>query len=238
MVADGLPEQLALLGRLPDASPQRVLRQAVDLAVVAAPACRAASGVLWRAGDEAPDVCVASHPEAGDLLDQQLAAGAGPVFAARAGTCPVEVPDLADDPRWPRWAAGAVRLGLRAAWTLTRVLDGGDEVIITLYALRPGVLGTADHAAAALVLAQAGTALENSTLYDQVQRTAYQAQEALQVRSVIDQAKGVLMHARGIDADRAFAELRRISQESNVRVADVAAWMIARPTRTDGQPGH
>jgi hypothetical protein len=51
-------------------------------------------------------------------------------------------------------------------------------------------------------------------------------QEALATRAVIDQALGVLMHARKVSAREAFEVLRAASQASNRKVSVVAAEVI------------
>ena len=50
---------------------------------------------------------------------------------------------------------------------------------------------------------------------------------ALDHRAVIEQAKGVLMLAQGVDADEAFLLLRAYSQDSNVKVRDLADRLVA-----------
>jgi AmiR/NasT family two-component response regulator len=45
---------------------------------------------------------------------------------------------------------------------------------------------------------------------------------ALSSRSVIDQAKGILMARHGYDADEAFTALSGLSQRENVKVRDLA----------------
>jgi hypothetical protein len=69
--------------------------------------------------------------------------------------------------------------------------------------------------------------LDNADRYAGVRRDAHQLTEAMRARSVIEQAKGILMHARGTDADAAFAELRRRSQAENVRLAEIAGRLVA-----------
>jgi hypothetical protein len=54
---------------------------------------------------------------------------------------------------------------------------------------------------------------------------------ALKTRPTIDQAKGIVMADRGCTPDEAFSVLRRLSNDSNVRVADVAAAMVYQATR-------
>jgi len=46
-------------------------------------------------------------------------------------------------------------------------------------------------------------------------------------RAVTDQAKGILMHALGCNADEALRYLRRESQRRHVKVTEVAAQVIA-----------
>lgn len=68
---------------------------------------------------------------------------------------------------------------------------------------------------------------------------ASQLREALTSRSTIDQAKGILMAQHGIDPDTAFQMLVRLSNDTNVRLVDVARAMIYQ-VRSAGQPddGH
>jgi hypothetical protein len=46
-------------------------------------------------------------------------------------------------------------------------------------------------------------------------------------RSVVDQAKGILMHALGCDADEALRRLRQESQRRHVKVTEVATEVVA-----------
>src|SRR5687768_3840533 len=50
---------------------------------------------------------------------------------------------------------------------------------------------------------------------------------AMWSRALIEQAKGVLMAKHLITADQAFARLLTISQDSNVKLAQVAAAVVA-----------
>jgi hypothetical protein len=49
---------------------------------------------------------------------------------------------------------------------------------------------------------------------------------AAQLRAVIEQAKGILVEREGITLDEAFARLRRMSQEHNVRLVEVAVTIV------------
>jgi hypothetical protein len=58
-----------------------------------------------------------------------------------------------------------------------------------------------------------------------------QLREALSTRPTIDQAKGIIMADRRCTPDEAFAVLKKLSMDSNVRVADVAAALVYQVTR-------
>ena len=68
--------------------------------------------------------------------------------------------------------------------------------------------------------------------------------QAVEARTLIGQAQGLLMERFAIDADQAFAVLRRYSQNNNVKlriVADVLVTTRRLPTRSpvgaaDGSP--
>jgi AmiR/NasT family two-component response regulator len=51
---------------------------------------------------------------------------------------------------------------------------------------------------------------------------------ALDSRSLIGQAQGMLMERYGLDADRAFGVLKRVSQDENIRLVDVARSIVDR----------
>lgn len=64
------------------------------------------------------------------------------------------------------------------------------------------------------------------TQYRDLEAEVAQLREALASRAAIEQAKGMLMVTRRCSADEAFDLLRRLSQNTNVRLVDVAAALI------------
>lgn len=82
----------------------------------------------------------------------------------------------------------------------------------------------------------AATAMAHSSLYHSAQQEVEQLQEALTSRAVIDQAKGILMGRHRCSSDEAFARLRRLSNETNVRLRDVASALIYQ-TVVPARPG-
>ena len=70
--------------------------------------------------------------------------------------------------------------------------------------------------------------------YEALTREVTHLRRALTTRPVIDQAKGILMADRRCDADAAFAALRKLSQDSNVPLADVAAALVYQASQRSG----
>ncbi|WP_280446961.1 ANTAR domain-containing protein [Nocardia brasiliensis] len=62
--------------------------------------------------------------------------------------------------------------------------------------------------------------------------------ELLAARAVIEQAKGALMLAYGIDAEQAFGMLRKRSQATNVKLRELAAQLIAELPSLDLAPSE
>lgn len=55
---------------------------------------------------------------------------------------------------------------------------------------------------------------------------AFCLQNALNTRTIVGQAQGVLMERFGVEADRAFAILRRYSQHKNIKLTKVARDLV------------
>ena len=64
------------------------------------------------------------------------------------------------------------------------------------------------------------------THYGEARGEALQFRDAAQARALVDQAKGILMHALGCSADEALTRMRQISQVRSIRVTDVASRII------------
>lgn len=62
--------------------------------------------------------------------------------------------------------------------------------------------------------------------FSRLQRELEEARNELQERKVIDRAKGILMRAKGIDEDEAYALLRRNAMNQKKKIAEIAASVI------------
>ena len=96
---------------------------------------------------------------------------------------------------------------------------------LNLFRTEPVALSRADLATAQAFADVATIALLQSRALHDSQLIADQLQEALQSRIVIEQAKGILAQALGLEMDQAFARMRRHARSGERRLAEIAqAW--------------
>jgi ANTAR domain len=199
------------------------LNKLAEMAVRQVPGCAAAHATLWRDGELA--VMAATHPDPAELVDFEIKAGQGPLTVAVREGRPVSCPDAVAEDRWAGWAEEALRRGLRSSVHLVRQFPPM-TLVLALFAVRPGVLDADGVPMAEMVAGFGSTVFANTLAYGEAQRTATQLKDSVAARAVTDQAKGILMHALGCDADQALKHLRRESQRRHLKVTEVAARII------------
>ena len=236
MPPSDLAQEAADLLSIANTSGPRSLNQLVALAARQVPACAGAVAIVWRSGE--PAAQAASHPDLPALVDAELDCGRGPAIDALAGEGPVSCPDTLEETRWPEYADAALRRGVRCSVTMAYLSDPG-AVTLSLFSARPRSLESGQLALAELMTAFGGAVVGNAAQYGDARRAALQWRAAAESRAVVDQAKGMLMQALGCSAEDALDTLRRISQERNLRVTDVAQTVIdSRGTGLAGTPGR
>ncbi|MEU7693518.1 GAF and ANTAR domain-containing protein [Microbispora hainanensis] len=225
-----LARDLAALGRVTEGtSAESVLRGITEAVARGVPGCAGGTAELWMEGRV---LLAASHSELTLLIDRERDLREGPSREALSTGRPMTIPDVMRETRWSRYAATAVRHGVRSVLVVPIAVEGA-VVIIGLYGVRPGVFSSGGPLMA-LLREQVTVALANIWEFDDVLTGAAQMQEALAGRSVIDQAKGIIMSKSGCSAEEAFDELRRVSQHHQVKVADLARLLVTEHQQKHG----
>ena len=222
MPSSDLADRTAALLSLTAATEERSLSQLTELAASEVAGCAAADVAVWRQGQLSAQA--SSHPEPSRLVAVQLASGRGPLIEAMTSGGPVSCPDTLADSRWPEFSAAALRIGIRSCLVLTY----SSQVLVTLslFGLRPRSIDP-DHVQFAELLVAYGGALVGAVAeYGDSRRLADQLRDAASSRAVVDQAKGILMHALGCSADDALERMRQVSQRTNLRATEVAQRVI------------
>lgn len=199
--------------------PASTLKVAVALLVQNVEGCEAAGVSLVRSKGTI-DTPAASDDvvEIGDRLQAEL--GEGPCLGALCEEDLVYVADLETDPRWPRWGPRLHGVtGVRSVLSLRLFTVQNTLGALNLYASKPDGFDEQDKAEGAALAAHIAIAVAAAQRIEQLET-------ALDSRTVVAQACGLLMERYDIDAVRAFALLGRLSSTSNVKLRDLAARLV------------
>jgi GAF domain-containing protein len=203
-----------------------VLSRVAELAKQTVPGADEVSVTLVRKGS------AETAAYTGDLaltLDQwQYRRGTGPCLQAATDQSTVSVPDIAGDKRWPEWTKHAAPVGARSSLSVGLPIEDRVDGALNLYGVKNRAFDDDAIALAETFAGYAAVALANANLYGVTANLARHLQTAMASRAVIEQAKGIIMGRRRCTADEAFAILTRISQDSNRKLRDVAATLVAR----------
>ncbi len=190
-------------------------------------------GMALRQRGRAAALTACSDQLASEAGRAQYQSGDGPALDALRHARPVNIRDTATADRWPRFCKRAAALGVRSCYAAPLVNDGEPVGALVLYARGPGAFGPelirradkfARHASGALALA-----LRMASCTDQNN----QLRSSILSRAVIDQALGVIMATQRCPQGKAFALLRSASQNTNVKLRDLAATIV---TQVSGEP--
>jgi GAF domain-containing protein len=153
-----------------------------------------------------------------DRLQYEL--GEGPCLHAMECGKTVTVRHARHEQRWPGFIAGAVRLGLRSQIGVR--LNVGTHTLgaLNMYSFTADEISAETEQLAELFAAHVALALGHSQRLEHLNA-------ALASRKVIGLALGILMERFGIDEDRAFAYLTRVSATTETKLRDVAASVVA-----------
>jgi len=226
-----LADRTAALLSLAAATQERSLSQLTALAASQVPGCAAANVTVWHDGELVSQA--SSHPEPSRLVSVQVDSGRGPLIDAITTGSPADCADTLTETRWPEFAAAAARIGVRSTVTLSRA--GQVVIALSLHGLRPHAVQAGQLQLAELLVAYGGALVGVVSDYDEARRVAAQLRDAADSRAVVDQAKGILMHALGCSADDALDRMREVSQRSNLRATEVARRVIDAHTRPSGR---
>jgi hypothetical protein len=216
----------AQLGRIPlaEASLKLVLQKVADLAQDVMPGGPSVSVTLIVR--DKPETAVFTDPLALDLDEGQYDRGYGPCLEAAAGGQLVEITDARTEDRWPDYAAEIVDRGIRSSLSVPLPVQEQIRAALNIYSPDVRAFDDADRQLAARFASYAGVAVSNVRTFEDMRSRAEGLQVAMASRSVIDQAKGVLMERFKVTPDQAFRMLAAASMATNVKLREVADQLV------------
>jgi GAF domain-containing protein len=204
--------------RLKPADLDATLRQITAAAVEVLPNVQFSS-ITIRHADGRLDTVAPTDERLLRIDGEQYRLQEGPCYEAAVENNFVVSSDLAADERFPNYGQVAVREGVRAQIGVRLFDSRRSKGALNLYSARVGAFDDVGSLGALFA-------------HQSAQAIAY-AQEvgnlsqAVRTRTLIGQAVGIVMERYGLNDERAFAFLQRLSSHRNVKLRDVAQEIIA-----------
>jgi GAF domain-containing protein len=153
---------------------------------------------------------------------------AGPCLDAGRGGVVLRVDDMRTETRWPGYVARVGSTGVRSSLSVPLPYQDATVGALNVYSSIPSAFAAPESLQAGLQVAEAvAVAVVNADAHAQLTEHARNMRLAMDSRAVIEQAKGVLMAQRHIDADQAFEVLRDASQRYNRKLRDISLGIVA-----------
>lgn len=228
-VTNSLSDLSKVLGREEDVG--RALQRSVEQVTRAIPGADMASASVLRDGETVAETVASSSERVWAIDADQYAADEGPCLdAARTGRI-VRVSVEQARERWPEFSRSARAAGVESYLSAPLSIDEKFAGSLNLYSEQAHGFGDLDEALLRVYTAAAAAAIANGRRYAEARTLAEQLGRALDSRAVIDQARGILMATRGITAQQAFDEMVRESQNTNVKLREIAARLVEHVSR-------
>jgi GAF domain-containing protein len=182
------------------------------------------AGISLVEGDRSVTSRAPSNLAVGELDRLQNELGEGPCLTAISDEARIEITDTATQgARWPQWRAAARERGVRSMLCLQLFARDGSAGALNLYADEPNAFDADAQQLAGLFASHAAVTLYGAQQIEHLNR-------ALGTRDEIGQAKGILMERFSMTAEQAFDLLTRTSQDTNVKLVNVARFLTHQVT--------
>jgi GAF domain-containing protein len=205
-------------------SPEQTLRHIAELAKQTLGGVEEVSLTVIENGR--PRSVVFTGPLAVDLDERQYELGFGPCLDAAKTGQTIIVDSREDDTPYREFARVADRAGVRhivsVGLPLAQRSIGGLNIYRT--AGTPFPADFLEHAE--MFAGYAAVAVANVTSHANAVHEATHLRIAMESRAIIEQAKGIIMARDQCAADEAFDVLKRVSQQQNTKLRDLAQSIV------------
>lgn len=203
-----------------------VLGEITAIAARAIPGAESVSTTLIRG--EKPFTAAFSSEMALAADELQYEQGYGPCVDAGRGGVVLRIDDMRTEQRWPDYVARVIReTRARSSLSVPLPYQGSSIGALNVYSSKPAAFASPASLAAGLAVAETiAVAVANADAHAQLADQARNMRLAMESRAVIEQAKGVLMAQRHVDAEHAFEILRQASQRYNRKLRDIAVGIV------------
>jgi GAF domain-containing protein len=203
---------------------EQALLHLAQVAVAVIPDGPSCGVTVIRGGQPVTAVYAGSIPKT--VHDDQYQRGDGPCLeAARTGQV-IVVQDLVGETRWNGFPAAAVAGGARGVYAHPLTVGGTVTGALNLYAHEPGLFPPPVQQIAAQFAEPAAVLLDGVIRRLSQDEVIAQLHEAVESRTLIGQATGIIMARRRCGPDEALKALIKISNDRNIKLREIARMLV------------
>jgi GAF domain-containing protein len=219
-------EAFAELGRivLGDEPLPGILERVVHVATRVLPSATEASITLISADN--PFTVAFTGERAIALDERQYEVERGPCLDSATSAQLIPIPDMSQETRWPAFARTAEELGIHSSLSVPLPIQRDLTGALNFYSSDLNGFDDRTVELAQTFAGHAAVAVANAHLYETTAALADQMKQAMESRAVIEQAKGIIMREQSCDANEAFDTLVRMSQQSHVKLRELAQRIV------------
>lgn len=159
-----------------------------------------------------------------DRLEQAI--GDGPCITALRTMSPVTIDDGSTDPRWPEVTKKFAEIGVHSSLGVPMEISDDASAALNFFASKPGAFTPDVFDKAVGFAAAARNILHLSVRIDSAHTRAENLESAMQSRTAIDVACGVIMAQNRCSQAEAMEILTKVSNNRNRKLRDVATELI------------
>jgi GAF domain-containing protein len=182
--------------------------------------------------DENANTVASTGTLAVQLDELQYEEGYGPCLDAGRSNEAQLIEDAATETRWPDYVHRARKAGLGSSLSVPLPVEHYLVGALNIYSVNAQAFPPARVALGGAMAARITAALSSAESARSHRERIANLERALKSHAVINQAKGMIMVQRKCSADVAFAMMRQLSMDQNIKLYDLAASLVASASNT------
>ena len=185
---------------------------------------------------EAARTAAATGPLPVAVDEIQYEQGYGPCLDAGREDLPQLIADMTTEQRWPQYTPLAAASGVGSSLSLPLPVENYLVGALNIYSRSRYAFGEDSLRIGAALAAHVTAALSFAESSHGHRLRADDLARAMRTRDVIEQAKGMIMAQQKCSAQAAFALLRKLSMDQNIKLNELAASVVASGSGHPVQP--
>jgi GAF domain-containing protein len=174
-----------------------------------------------------PVALASSNGRARALDTLQISYGDGPCLTAMRESTIIHIPDVRAEHRWPEYLHAAAAINIGSILAVPLDLHHAAEAVVNLYSPHVNGFTYEDILAAETITGTASKALHLALKISQLSEARDNLAAALDSRTTIDTAAGIIMAQNRCTRDTAFQILVRTSNHRNIKLRALAEDIVA-----------